>query len=118
MVDKNCAQVIDRNRGKLDMKNHAELSAKSWTQESMIEAELICKALLEHASDLAAEMSPQPAQGREEVQAWADTRRDFKDVDELKKALRDMGQQKAGRSLAVEHLLHLDEAMLATWLYP
>ena len=30
--------------------------------------------------------------------------------------MQDMGQQKTGRSLAVEHLLHLDKDMLATWL--
>ena len=60
----------------------------------------------------------QPKAGvREGVHAaWLSTLDSFESVVQLRTALNDMNTGKSGRSLALEHLLHLSDADLEPWL--
>ena len=100
----------------------AEITASqamgNWLHEVADEAEAINMALSQHTSLLADVLQPRGRQAEDSNlrEAYRQTRTNFETVKELRDALSAMDKGKTGRSLAVEHLLALDDNILEPWL--
>ena len=94
----------------------AETVLCGWLKQVQAETAAMADALQDHGPGLWDTLKPKATEDPALQEAYRQSRRNFANVDELREAINKMTKGKTGRSLAVEHLLGLEDEELRQWL--